>query len=83
MDPWLVGFVVGGAVVLIVVVVLLLMILGARRIVTHASTILERLEEARDNTHGLWGVEQVNRNAERIVEGAAQARESLAGGERH
>lgn len=77
MDPWIIGFIVGGAVVLVVVIVLLLMIVGARRIVTHATAIIERLEEIRDNTQGLWDVRAVNEDAERIVAAAARAREGL------
>jgi Sec-independent protein translocase protein TatA len=80
MDPWTIGFVVGGAVVLVVVIVLLLMIAGAKRIVSHAESILSSLEQARDNTQGLWALERTNREADRIVAAAATARERLEGG---
>jgi hypothetical protein len=82
MDPWIIGFIVGGAVVVVVVIVLLLMIAGARRIVTHATATIERLTAVRDNTMGLWNVAETNQHAERIVTAATEAREALEGGRR-
>lgn len=80
MDGWTIGFIIGGAVVLIVVIVLVLMILGARRVLSHGGRALANLEQARDNTQGLWQVHETNLTAVRIVDGARAARESLQGG---
>lgn len=77
MNGWVIGFAIGGVVVLVVVVLLLLMILLARRAAEKAEAILAALEEARDNTAGLWQVDTTNTVAGRIVEAAGQARAAL------
>ena len=82
MNGWLIGWAIGGAVVVIVVVLLLLMIRGASRAGDKAEEILAALQEARDNTAGLWKVADTNAAAARIVGAAGTAREALAGEER-
>lgn len=81
MNGWLIGWAIGGAVVVIVVALLLLMIRGASRAGDEAEEILAALQEARDNTAGLWKVADTNGAAARIVGAAADARKALAGGE--
>lgn len=78
MTGWWIGWIVGGAVVALVVVLLLLMIRGASRAVVRALNVLDALEVSRDNTAGLWRVNEVNHNATRIVRAAAAARRHLA-----
>jgi hypothetical protein len=75
---WLIGYLVGGVIVLLVVVLLLLMIRGARDAATKAESILEALNQARDNTAPLWEVNNVNHAVERITEGAGAIRAHLA-----
>lgn len=82
MNGWLIGWAIGGAVVVIVVVLLLLMIRGASRAGDKTEEILAALQDARDNTSGLWKVADTNQTAARIVGAAATAREALAGGKR-
>lgn len=71
---WVIGFSVGAVVVLLVVVLLLLMIVNAARAAAKAEAILAALEEARDNTEGLWLVDETNRAVERINDAATAAR---------
>lgn len=78
MSGWLIGFVVGALVVVVVVALLLLMIANARRVAAKAEAILDALQQARDNTYGLWAVTGTNLAADRIVRAATQAREALA-----
>ena len=63
---------------LIDVVLLLLMIRGDRDAATKAESILEALNQARDNTAPLWEVNNVNHAVERITEGAGAIRAHLA-----
>ena len=78
MTGWWIGWIVGGVVVALVVALLLLMIRGASRAVTKAVNVVGALEAARDNTAGLWRVNEVNHNLTRIVRAATAAREHLA-----
>lgn len=78
MSGWAIGFTVGAVVVVIVVVLLVLMIAGARRVAGKAEAILAALNQARDNTYGLWAVADTNAAASRIVAAATSAREALA-----
>ncbi len=78
MTGWWIGWIAGGIVVALVVVLLLLMIRGASRAVTKAVNVVGALEASRDNTAGLWQVNEVNNNATRIVRAATAAREHLA-----
>ena len=83
MNGWVLGYVIGAVVVVIVVVVLLLMIRGARRTAEKAEAIVAALNAARDGTAALWQVQTTVLTAERIVDAAAAARESLTpGGQR-
>lgn len=81
MSGWLIGWAIGGVVVVVVVALLVLMISGATRAGDKAEEILAALQEARDNTAGLWKVADTNVTAARIVGAAATAREALAGEE--
>jgi len=76
-NGWVLGYVIGAVVVVIVVVVLLLMIRGARRTAEKAEAIVAALNAARDGTAALWQVQTTVLTAERIVDAAAAARESL------
>lgn len=78
MDGWTIGFAVGLAVVVVVVVLLTTMIVLARRLNRKAEAILEALHASRDNTNGLWRLPATNAAAERILAGAAAARQALA-----
>lgn len=78
MSGWLIGWIIGGGVVALVVALLLLMIRGASRTVVRAGNVRDALEASRDNTAGLWHVNEVNHNATRIVKAATAAREHLA-----
>lgn len=82
MNGWVLGYVIGAVVVVIVVVVLLLMIRGARRTAEEAEAIVAALNAARDGTAALWQVQTTVLTAERIVDAAAAARESLTPGGR-
>ncbi len=82
MNGWVLGYVIGAVVVVIVVVVLLLMIRGARRTAEKAEAIVAALNAARDGTAALWQVQTTVLTAERIVDAAAAARESLTPGGR-
>lgn len=82
MNGWVLGYVIGAVVVVIVVVVLLLMIRGARRTAEKAEAIVAALNAARDGTAALWQVQTTVLTAERIVDAAATARESLTPGGR-
>lgn len=77
---WTVGYIVGGVVVLAVALLLITLILLARRIGTRTEQITQALLVARVNTQPLWAIEETNRLAEEILEGAARAREALGGG---
>jgi hypothetical protein len=81
MSGWVIGYVIGVIVVLVVVAVLLLMIRGARQTAAKVEAILAALEEARDNSAALGRVAETNRQAERVVAGAARARVALGGGD--
>lgn len=74
---WTIGFVVGAAVVLVVVVLLLLMIAGVRAAAVKAEAILAALHAARDNTQGLWQVEQTNLATTRVLAATMRARSAL------
>jgi hypothetical protein len=69
---------IGGAVVVVVVILLLLMIVAASKTAAKAEAILAALEDARDNTAGLWQLDVTNQAAGRIVDAAVVAREHLA-----
>ncbi len=77
---WAIGFGIGGAVVLIVVVLLVTLIATARKIGDQARDIRTSLDEAYDNTLGLWEVEAVNDRVTSITGGLAEARKALGGG---
>lgn len=81
MNGWLIGWAIGGAVVVIVVALLLLMIRGVSQAADKAEEIVVALQDAHRNTAGLWKVENTNVAAARIVDAAATARETLAGGD--
>lgn len=81
MNGWILGILIGAVVVVIVVVVLVMMIVGARRTAEKAEAIVAGLHDARDRTEALWKVDGTVRTAERIVEAAARARESLTPGD--
>lgn len=76
--PWVIGLTVGLVLVAVVVVLLVLMIIGASRAAEKAEAILAALQDARDNTEGLWQLDTTNRTATRIVEAATAARQHLA-----
>lgn len=78
MNGWILGYIIGAIVVLVVVAVLLVMISGARRTAEKAEAIVAALRDARDGTAALWEVHATVRTAERIVDAAASARETLA-----
>lgn len=77
MTGWIVGWAIGGVVVALVVVLLLLMIQGASRALVKAGNILAALEAGRDNTDGLWKVDDTNKAIRRITRSATAAREHL------
>lgn len=77
MDGWTLGFTIGLAVVVVVVLLLLTMIVFARRLNRKAEAILEALHAAHDNTNGLWQLPATNAAAQRILAGAAAARQAL------
>jgi hypothetical protein len=77
MTGWTIGFAVGAAVVLVVVILLVTMIVLARKITARAEAILAALHTARDNTEGLWDLAATNAVADRIVGGAADARNAI------
>lgn len=78
MTGWWIGWIIGAVVVLLVVALLLLMIKGAGRAVVKAGNVVAALEASRDNTAGLWNVNDVNHDVTRIVRAATAAREHLA-----
>jgi ATP/ADP translocase len=78
MNAWVVGWLIGAVVVALVVLLLGLMIRGAARAAGKAEDILAALEQARDNTAGLWQVSKTNRVATRIIDAATATREGLA-----
>ena len=78
---WLIGYLIGGLVVLIVAVLAIILILQARKIGDQAMDILVALEEGRDNTRGLWDIDEVNRSLDSIRQSAREARVVLSGGE--
>lgn len=77
---WVIGYIIGLVVVVIVVVMATILILQARRIAFQAADILVALDEARENTNGLWEVDAVNRSLENTREAARTARGVLGGG---
>lgn len=78
---WLIGYIIGGAVVVIVAVLAITLILQARKIGAQAADILRALEAGRDNTAGLWEVDDVNRSLDTVRKSARSARLTLTGGE--
>ena len=78
MNGWVLGWVIGAVVVVVVVILLLLMIVAASKTAAKAEAILAALEDARDNTAGLWQLDVTNQTAGRIVDAAVAAREHLA-----
>lgn len=78
---WLIGYIIGVAVVVIVVVLAVTLIAEARKIGHQAQEILDALTEGRDNTEGLWEVDQVNRSLEEVRSSAKAARVFAGGGE--
>lgn len=74
MGGWIVGWVTSGVVVALVVALLLLMIRGAARAGVKAGNILRALESSRDNTSGLWAVNDTNTTVRRITSAATVAR---------
>ncbi len=79
MNGWVWGLAIGLVVVAVVVVLLVLMIIGASRAAAKAEAILAALQDARDNTEGLWQLDATSETADRIVAAATAAREHLAG----
>lgn len=75
---WVIGLTVALVLVAVVVVLLVLMIIGASRAAQKAEAILAALQDARDNTEGLWLLVDTNEVAGRIVGAATAAREHLA-----
>lgn len=75
---WVIGLTVALVVVAVVVVLLVLMIIGASRAAQKAEAILAALQDARDNTEGLWLLAETNAAASRVVGAATAAREHLA-----
>ncbi len=80
MNAWVVGWSIGAVVVALVVLLLGLMILGASRAAAKAEDILAALEQARDNTAGIWQLAETNRVAMRITDAATATREALTAG---
>lgn len=71
---WIFGYTVGVVVVLVVVGLLVLMIRGARRAADQAEAIVAALERARDNSAGLWQVQETIAATSRITAAAAAVR---------
>lgn len=78
MNGWVLGWAIGLVVVAVVVILLVLMIIGASRAAAKAEAILAALQDARDNTEGLWQLDATNQVADRIIDAATSAREHLA-----
>lgn len=78
MNGWVLGWTIGLVVVAVVVILLVLMIIGASRAGAKAEAILAALQDARDNTEGLWQLDATSQVADRIVASATAAREHLA-----
>ncbi len=76
---WIIGYAVGAGVVVVVAVLVVAATLEARRVVGQAADIIAALEEARDNTMGLWDVANANRHLESIVDAAVHLRRLAAG----
>lgn len=74
MNGWVIGWVIGAVVVALVVTLLLLMIRGASHAGVKAGNILEALQASRDNTDGLWKVDDTNKTVRRITKSATAAR---------
>ncbi len=81
LTEWVIGYVIGVVVVVIVVVLATILILQARKIASQASDIIAALDEARENTAGLWEVDSVNRSLENTRDAARTARMVLSGGD--
>lgn len=79
MDAWMIGWAIGAVVVAAVAGLLVLMIVGARRAGDEVEAIASALDDARRGSDGLWKLAETNRTAARIADGAAAAREALAG----
>ncbi len=77
MTGWVIGWIIGGLVVALVVALLLMMINGAARAGVKAGNILAALEASRDNTDGLWKVDETNQAIRRITKAATAARVHL------
>lgn len=76
-DSWIIGWIAGGFAVIVVVLLLLVATRLASHVAAKAEAILLALEDARANTEGLWGMEDVNRSAKKIVGAATAARTGL------
>ena len=79
---WIIGYAIGAGVVVVVAALVVTATVHARRVVSQAGDIIAALEEARDNTTGLWEVAKVNRHLEAIIDTAAQLRLLAAGDHR-
>ena len=78
MNGWVLGWTIGLVVVAVVVILLVLMIIGASRAGAKAEAILAALQDARDNTEGLWQLDATSQVADRIVASATAARASCS-----
>jgi len=77
-NGWVLGWTIGLAVVAVVVILLVLLIVLASRAGAKAEAILVALQDARDNTEGMWQLDATNQVTDRIIASATAAREHLA-----
>jgi ABC-type multidrug transport system fused ATPase/permease subunit len=75
-----VGFALGVVVVLIVAVLVITLAVLAARIGSRARAAQAALEQVRQDTSSLQGVDKLNNSAVRVLEGARTARQTLTGG---
>lgn len=75
---WIFGWVVGAVVVVIAAALLLAIIALGKRIVRQAGEITEALDATRENTTGMWDVEETNIALIQVTGGLAAAREELS-----
>jgi hypothetical protein len=76
---WYIGLGIGFAVVVVVVIFVALILMYAHRIADQAATGIPAMDRARENTLGVWKIQDINRSTTGIWRAAETARKVLGG----
>jgi hypothetical protein len=74
-NEWYQGLIIAGIIIVAAALLLILVWQAARRIRRLAQVALQLVKQIKDNTQGVWDLQETNQVASSILEGAEQIKE--------